>query len=425
MSRARSEKTWFALYGGSPWPTDMAWLAVAVAVHLPLLTLSMSDPKSFSRGGLTLHRIQLIETQTIERRASLAAPAALPRLKPAPEERKKPEAPSTAKRPAPVLPRVLAPALPPPELKMAMPPAALLQSRALSPRATAPPRLAGREGFQGQNRPAGGSSTLPDMKGGGATAVLSVGGRAGGPGGAVLEGKKGFAVAAGSSLSSIGGRSDAGGIAAGPVVVVTVAARPRADASVLSPVVKGRSSSSSAGPPGVARPGGPAGGIGIKMGGSLTTLDAGAGRGAVPAAAARGRPGSPDGIEKSFSESQTFLDASRSFPAASVPIRRAAAPPRPLFTIAGPLADRPVVHRTLPVYPDWARAQGVEAAVTLQFSVTAEGRVKDNILLVRTSGYPAMDRLAAEALRTWLFSNLPADRAREEVGSITMTFFIR
>ena len=72
-----------------------------------------------------------------------------------------------------------------------------------------------------------------------------------------------------------------------------------------------------------------------------------------------------------------------------------------------------------------ALSSDIESAVLLQFTVTPEGAVKDNILVLRTSGYPAMDELAVNALRQWKFAPLPADQLREEVGTMTFNFAVR
>jgi TonB family protein len=96
-----------------------------------------------------------------------------------------------------------------------------------------------------------------------------------------------------------------------------------------------------------------------------------------------------------------------------------------MFSITGPLADRTVANRVVPAYPEWARKQAIEASVVLQFTVTPEGDVKNNILVIRTTGYPAMDDLAVQALKQWKFAPLPPDQLRDEVGTITFNFSVR
>jgi TonB family protein len=96
-----------------------------------------------------------------------------------------------------------------------------------------------------------------------------------------------------------------------------------------------------------------------------------------------------------------------------------------MFTITGPLKDRKVLSQVVPEYPEWARSQGVEDLVVLQFTVTPEGRVKENIQSLRASAYPELDALAKEALLQWVFVPLPDGQWRDEVGTITMSFSVR
>ena len=55
--------------------------------------------------------------------------------------------------------------------------------------------------------------------------------------------------------------------------------------------------------------------------------------------------------------------------------------------LAGPIADRAVIQRVTPVYPEWAKHDGVEGAVTLYFVVRADGSVKEDILIQKTAGF--------------------------------------
>lgn len=94
---------------------------------------------------------------------------------------------------------------------------------------------------------------------------------------------------------------------------------------------------------------------------------------------------------------------------------------REMFVITGPLKDRPVTKRVIPEYPSWAQSRGIEAAVVLQFTVVADGSVKNNIVVRRTSGYSRLDQSAIDALRKWIFEPL-ANENREEVGLITFNY---
>lgn len=96
---------------------------------------------------------------------------------------------------------------------------------------------------------------------------------------------------------------------------------------------------------------------------------------------------------------------------------------RVIFEITGPLSKRTILHKVLPSYPEWAEKEGIEAGVRIHFVVLSNGKVKDNIYVVRTSGYPFMDKLVMEALRDWLFASLKGDiYGKEEWGVLTFYF---
>ena len=91
--------------------------------------------------------------------------------------------------------------------------------------------------------------------------------------------------------------------------------------------------------------------------------------------------------------------------------------------LVGPVADRAVVHYRVPDYPDWAKRDGVEGSVTLYFFVLPDGRVKDNVLVERTSGFSDFDERAVAALLEWKFVALPASGAsNEQWGRITFNY---
>jgi len=96
---------------------------------------------------------------------------------------------------------------------------------------------------------------------------------------------------------------------------------------------------------------------------------------------------------------------------------------RVIFEITGPLSRRTVLHKVIPSYPEWAEKQGIEAGVSVHFVVLSNGKVKDNIYVVRTSGYPVIDKLVMEALRDWQFASLEGDLyGKEEWGVLTFYF---
>lgn len=89
--------------------------------------------------------------------------------------------------------------------------------------------------------------------------------------------------------------------------------------------------------------------------------------------------------------------------------------------LVGPVADRALVDYNTPAYPEWAKRDGVEATVTLYFFVLANGRVKENILIEKTSGFQDFDNNAVAALKQWRFEKLPGGTA-DQWGRITFNF---
>lgn len=91
------------------------------------------------------------------------------------------------------------------------------------------------------------------------------------------------------------------------------------------------------------------------------------------------------------------------------------------ITLRGPVADRALLVHTRPEYPEWAQRELVEGSVRLYFEVLPDGRVKENVLVERTSGVEDFDRNATRALKSWRFEPV-ADGVGEQWGSITIDF---
>jgi len=89
--------------------------------------------------------------------------------------------------------------------------------------------------------------------------------------------------------------------------------------------------------------------------------------------------------------------------------------------LVGPVADRELVSYETPVYPEWAKRDGVEGSVTVYFLVLPNGRVKDNVLIDKTSGFSDFDKAAVKALKAWQFEKLPGSTG-EQWGKITFHF---
>jgi len=93
--------------------------------------------------------------------------------------------------------------------------------------------------------------------------------------------------------------------------------------------------------------------------------------------------------------------------------------------LAGQIANRPVISHTMPVYPEWAKSQAVEATVTLYFVVLPDGRVKENIQVQKTAGFADFDLSAMAALEKWRFEALKNGAPNEQWGTITFRFRLR
>jgi TonB family protein len=94
-------------------------------------------------------------------------------------------------------------------------------------------------------------------------------------------------------------------------------------------------------------------------------------------------------------------------------------------TLMGPIADRAILAHPTPVYPEWAKRDAVEGAVTLYFVVRADGTVKENILVQKTAGFEDFDESARAALAAWRFEPLRDGAVGEQWGNITFRFRLR
>jgi len=86
-------------------------------------------------------------------------------------------------------------------------------------------------------------------------------------------------------------------------------------------------------------------------------------------------------------------------------------------------AGRKLSHQEPLEYPDWAKEQGIDAKVTLQFKVLPAGMVDAQILVKRTSGWRQLDELAIKSLRDFLFEPLPVNAPQvPQWGELTFHF---
>lgn len=70
-------------------------------------------------------------------------------------------------------------------------------------------------------------------------------------------------------------------------------------------------------------------------------------------------------------------------------------------------AGRRIKYQEPLEYPDWAKEQGIDAKVTLQFKVLSSGSVDTQIIVKRTAGWRQLDELAIKSLRNFQFEPLP------------------
>jgi len=154
---------------------------------------------------------------------------------------------------------------------------------------------------------------------------------------------------------------------------------------------------------------------------ALSLTRAGAGTGGAPLALGRG--GVPDAAPALAQAGGTpsVISAPASAPEGESHVKRTLAGAQ----LAGPIADRAVLAHVTPEYPEWAKRDGVEAAVTLYFIVRPDGSVKDNILVQKTAGFGDFDDSARAALAAWRFAPLGSGRSGEQWGTITFHFRLK
>ncbi len=93
------------------------------------------------------------------------------------------------------------------------------------------------------------------------------------------------------------------------------------------------------------------------------------------------------------------------------------------FPIYGELKDRVVKYQELPEVPDAFKKKGEQNVVQFRFWVTRDGRVKENIELLKGSGSAGLDEIARTALLHWVFSALPPEKGNlVQSGTIEFKF---
>lgn len=91
-------------------------------------------------------------------------------------------------------------------------------------------------------------------------------------------------------------------------------------------------------------------------------------------------------------------------------------------SLTGPVADRPLLFYCKPEYPEWAKQEAVEGSVRITFVVLPDGRIKENIIVEKTSGFSDFDENAVKALLTWRFEPIAEGKTGEQWGTITFHY---
>ncbi|MEO0070758.1 MAG: TonB family protein [candidate division WOR-3 bacterium] len=93
------------------------------------------------------------------------------------------------------------------------------------------------------------------------------------------------------------------------------------------------------------------------------------------------------------------------------------------FQVAGPISQREIITKVKPRYPKWALEQRVSGTVTVRIWVMPNGKVKGTPQVLSSSGYPDLDQVVIEAVRSWEFAPLGAGVKQEDQwGDITFIF---
>jgi TonB family protein len=93
------------------------------------------------------------------------------------------------------------------------------------------------------------------------------------------------------------------------------------------------------------------------------------------------------------------------------------------ITITGPLSSRKITYKPTTPYPLWAQKRGLTATVSVQIAVNPNGTVKENVFVIKTSGFGSWDRLVIDSVRQWKFAAI-RDSGIVQTGKITFNFIL-
>ncbi len=93
------------------------------------------------------------------------------------------------------------------------------------------------------------------------------------------------------------------------------------------------------------------------------------------------------------------------------------------ITITGPLSSRKITYKPATPYPLWAQKRGLTATISVQIAVNPNGTVKENVFVVKTSGFGSWDRLVIDSVRQWKFASIQ-NSGIVQTGIITFSFVL-
>jgi len=93
------------------------------------------------------------------------------------------------------------------------------------------------------------------------------------------------------------------------------------------------------------------------------------------------------------------------------------------ITISGPLSSRKITYKPTTPYPRWAEERGLTATISVQIAVNPNGTVKDNVFVIKTSGFGSWDRLVIDSVRQWKFATIQGSGI-VQTGIITFSFVL-
>ncbi|MDP8220371.1 MAG: TonB family protein [Candidatus Stygibacter frigidus] len=89
------------------------------------------------------------------------------------------------------------------------------------------------------------------------------------------------------------------------------------------------------------------------------------------------------------------------------------------YTLSGEIINRTILNKIIPEYPEGLQQN---SEVQIQFEVTPEGKVNDNIVIIKKGG-AQLDQVSLEALKQWRFN--PVSGEFVQTGVITFTYKLK